>query len=1113
MSDASAVRAGRAYVELLLENKAFQQGLAASMDLLRGFGRGMSLVGSIMLKAGTAILTPIAGAVVQFVRASSALDDMSQRTRIAASKLAELGYAAELTGSNLDDVEKAIRKMLQQINALRGGEKAARSLFRELNLGAEDFAGKSPDEQFSIIAKRLNEVHDSAKRVSLAQDIFGKSGAGILPMIANLEKLRAEARKEGLIPSDEAVAAGDEIGDAMDRIKKTIRATTFELGSAFAPAVLEVLQGVREFVRAGKNWVTQNHAVLQSVGRIGVWLVLAGGAFLGAGKGIIFLGNALLHTGRMAGLAGRLLGVPLRVLGSLRGVLGPFTKAFEALNKIGAAGLDRLAKTASKLGENLMSAARTGGAAIANLTGRILRGGSQVARAAGRMGVSLGHAFLAGVSQAQQAVSSLRPIVARIPGWLRTAFNTGLTAAIGFSQGLRYALVPAVGGVKDAANTLGYTLRYTFTRPLAYINALAPQLRTSLVRAFSVVQGASARVTNSLMTRWRQASSYVVGRVQGAAASIVSRFASASQAAGSRFSAGLAQASATITSKLAPIWQSVTGFAARAASRVKAVWSPVGSIVSAGLARIAPLLRQDAAKLQRAASTAAHGIVAAFRFAGPTIANGLTTAVRSGLSRMASMARATAAGMRRTLAAGASGVGRGLGGVVSGIGALAGLAGPMLGKFGELLAMAPLVISAVASIGGGLLSLVSPFGLVAAAIVGGIYAWTQFSDAGRESLASVVQFVQPILKTFQDTFAGIKEAIAGGDLALAGKIAFAGLKLALLQGVSGLAKALGGTWGDVVGKLGGQLAGGDFAGAWETAIAGMAAVWDEFAEGIVAVFTGAARAITDVWQATTTAISDFILQDAANGGIIGTTALAGTGVDMQKEGERAKAIRSGELQATRKLIEQSKADLAAAESNGGVINNETTGGQDVTSDQIKQQIADWEARLKELGATPANFLGDTQATAAADLGSSADSVRDYLAERDRKAQEKTRESKNRAAEASNGGAGDLDLAEQGAQSDLDRLVQEAKDKAAAARAQAESDKETAFDGIETDETQNKQEVFGSFSAAALAAQGGGGDKSMNKIASNTQSARDALYELINYNKKLVALAENGGRLR
>ena len=180
-------------------------------------------------------------------------------------------------------------------------------------------------------------------------------------------------------------------------------------------------------------------------------------------------------------------------------------------------------------------------------------------------------------------------------------------------------------------------------------------------------------------------------------------------------------------------------------------------------------------------------------------------------------------------------------------------------------------------------AVVNPITLIGGALAAGVYAWVEYTDSGKAAAADIARVAGDIFETVKETIGGISDAIAAGDLALAGKVAFAGLKVAALGGILGISEAVGGVWGNFIGKLGAQIAGGDFAGAWTTTVKGMAAIWDGFTGGIVDLFVSAAKKVTEIWRNTVNGITDFLLRKAAQGGVIGTIISKVLGVDVKAE--------------------------------------------------------------------------------------------------------------------------------------------------------------------------------------------------------------------------------------
>lgn len=293
-----------------------------------------------------------------------------------------------------------------------------------------------------------------------------------------------------------------------------------------------------------------------------------------------------------------------------------------------------------------------------------------------------------------------------------------------------------------------------------------------------------------------------------------------------------------------------------------------------------------------------------------------------------------------------------------------------------------------------------------------------------EALAPALDFAVTHIQTFATKALKIVQLMAV-DWRLGGQIAVTGLQLGLLKGIGALSEVVGGAMGDFIGTIGQQILAGDFSGAFSTTIAGLADLWAGFSEGMVAVFTGAMRIVTDAWETVTSSISDWILENAAEGGILGKLAMLGTGVDFQEEVERARQL-------------------------------------------------DAERKRRGLGGTDEDPLAAAQRMAREGLGAKADEFRSGLSEIDKAAQARTAAASAEFKKRSGGGA-DVNPAIAAAQADLDRLLAEAARRRAEMDAAFEAEKNGALAGAGELAMGGgpKNRVAGSFSAAAASAMGQG----------------------------------------
>ncbi len=228
------------------------------------------------------------------------------------------------------------------------------------------------------------------------------------------------------------------------------------------------------------------------------------------------------------------------------------------------------------------------------------------------------------------------------------------------------------------------------------------------------------------------------------------------------------------------------------------------------------------------------------------------------------------------------------------IGLAASFASVVLGGLGAILTLAGSAIGVVVS---AIALMFSPAALVVvliAGIAGALLQATGSMDAfvagGMGLFSSLGSLFSQLKTTAMDTFSGIRDAIGSGDMALAGKIAIAGLKLAFAQGLQAISDMIGGTIGGAFSKITAQILGGDFSGAWNTAVLGMSAIWESWSAGVVNTFIGVASKIINVWKTTVDMITNYLLQKAGEGGVFGSFLEQFSGVNVKEEMERKKRL-------------------------------------------------------------------------------------------------------------------------------------------------------------------------------------------------------------------------------
>lgn len=346
MAETGAIRAGGAFVEIFAKDAALMKGLNASAAKFKAWGATLTKVGMQVAKVGVAASAALFGTLKVFADQGDSLAKMSQRTGISVEALSELGYAADQSGTSIDNLEKSVRKMQQGLtNAVDDGGAAAEA-FTRLGLSVEDLQRLNPEQQFLAVAEQLAKVQDPTLKAALAVDLFGKSGTEMLPMLADgaegIDALRKRARDLGLTMSTEAAFGAVAFGDNMADVWKQVKKVTFEIGAALAPTLKDLIGRFQQSLTGVIRWVKENQGLVSialkvaaGIVAVGVSLVTVGYIFKAASLAISAVAVALgLLTNPIAVAGAAIVGLGAIVLkesGAFATLAEDATEAFDGI--------------------------------------------------------------------------------------------------------------------------------------------------------------------------------------------------------------------------------------------------------------------------------------------------------------------------------------------------------------------------------------------------------------------------------------------------------------------------------------------------------------------------------------------------------------------------------------------------------------------------------------------------------------------------------------------------------------------------------------------------------------------------------------------------------------
>lgn len=299
---------------------------------LSSFGRGVMTYGSKMMAFAGMGLAGVTYVTKRFIELGDALNKMSARTGATVEWLSAMSFGAERSGATIEALEQAIRKLNKAIAEAQNGNRTPYEVFRRLRIDPTSMEFKSMDAgaQFELVARRLHEVQSQAEKTRLAMALFEESGTMLLPLLGDIDKLKAKAKELGIIMTKEQADTAAALLDAWTNFKHQLNAIFISLGEAIAPALKQAVTWLSKMVKPIQSFVNEHRELFIMLAKgLALFLILGGtiatvGLILGGmGLALKSIGSVFVLTGGMVKGFAVTLGVVFGLAGkAASGIVG-----------------------------------------------------------------------------------------------------------------------------------------------------------------------------------------------------------------------------------------------------------------------------------------------------------------------------------------------------------------------------------------------------------------------------------------------------------------------------------------------------------------------------------------------------------------------------------------------------------------------------------------------------------------------------------------------------------------------------------------------------------------------------------------------------------------------
>lgn len=261
-----AIDAGEIVATLRGDTKNFDQAMQKSNAEIVALGGASVAVGNIATQAFNFMAAGVVNLSSMVHRWAEEAAGAAERTQLLSMKLGigertleGWGAALKRVGLDQDALAGGMKTLAKHIDGLGQGSEKSVELFGKLNTGmtATELQGVGTEKVIRLIADRFSNMSDGAEKARLAQELLGRAGLQLLPVLnqgaAGLDKAAKDAERFGLVLTDTQRGALLRYDDALDNLSLALEGFKKQVAAAFAPSLTKTIEMMTSAVSYAKS--------------------------------------------------------------------------------------------------------------------------------------------------------------------------------------------------------------------------------------------------------------------------------------------------------------------------------------------------------------------------------------------------------------------------------------------------------------------------------------------------------------------------------------------------------------------------------------------------------------------------------------------------------------------------------------------------------------------------------------------------------------------------------------------------------------------------------------------------------------------------------------------
>lgn len=223
--------------------KQFSDRLKSGMGTAAKWGAGITTAAVGVAGAATAMVSKVADG-------ADHVDKMSQKIGVSAEYYQEMDYVMGQSGMSIDSLQTSMRTLVGSMDGAANGNAKNAAAFERLGVAVTDSQGnlRTQEEVMKDTLSALQGVENQTEKAKLANELFGRSGSEMMPLLngaaGSIDEMRERAHELGAVMSDDMVSDGAAFNDTMDDLQRSFGAIARDALGELMPALTEIGQQV-----------------------------------------------------------------------------------------------------------------------------------------------------------------------------------------------------------------------------------------------------------------------------------------------------------------------------------------------------------------------------------------------------------------------------------------------------------------------------------------------------------------------------------------------------------------------------------------------------------------------------------------------------------------------------------------------------------------------------------------------------------------------------------------------------------------------------------------------------------------------------------------------------